>query len=60
MIDAPTVLTRTFEAFFRSEKSAAIVLIFGTLVALLVANSAAGPAWQAGWQAPLAGLTPWH
>ncbi|CAN5222116.1 Na+/H+ antiporter NhaA [soil metagenome] len=58
MPETTTTLSRTFEAFFNSEKSGAIVLIVGTLVALLVANSAAGPAWQAAWQAPLAGLTP--
>lgn len=58
MADTPAPLSRTFEAFFHSEKSGAVVLIACTIAALLVANSAAGPAWHAAWTMPLAGLTP--
>ena len=58
MTDTQTTLSRTFEAFFHSEKSGAMVLIACTIVALLVANSDAGPAWHAAWTMPLAGLTP--
>jgi len=58
MTDTPTTLSRTFEAFFHSEKSGAIVLIACTIAALLIANSVAGPGWHAAWIMPLAGLTP--
>ncbi|MFN0314516.1 MAG: Na+/H+ antiporter NhaA [Burkholderiales bacterium] len=39
-------LTRTFTAFFESEKSSAIVLMVCTAFSLLLANSAFGPAYQ--------------
>ena len=40
-----TVLSRTFNNFFESEKSGGILLILCTLVSLLLANSALGSAY---------------
>jgi NhaA family Na+:H+ antiporter len=51
------MLTRTFQAFFRSERSAALALIACTVVAMLVANSAAGPSVHAFWERPVFGLS---
>ncbi|QGZ39849.1 sodium/proton antiporter, NhaA family (TC 2.A.33.1.1) [Pseudoduganella flava] len=50
-------LSRTFTRFFESEKSGGIVLIVCTIVSLLLANSAFGPAWLGFWQREVAGLT---
>jgi NhaA family Na+:H+ antiporter len=52
-----TPVTSTFQRFFQSEKSGGILLIACTVVALLVANSALGPAWLHFWEARVAGLS---
>ena len=53
-------LSRTFTAFFESEKAGGVVLILCTILSLIVANSAAGDGYAAFWQTPLAGLTIEH
>jgi NhaA family Na+:H+ antiporter len=55
-----TVLTRTFDAFFRSEKSGGLLLVACTIVSLLLANSALGPGWLGFWQREVAGLSIEH
>jgi NhaA family Na+:H+ antiporter len=57
MAEAATTLSKTFQAFFRSERSAAVVLIACTVLAMAVANSVAGPAVHAFWATKLAGLS---
>jgi len=57
MAVAATTLSRTFQAFFRSERSAAVVLIACTVLAMSLANSAAGPAVHAFWETRIAGLS---
>jgi NhaA family Na+:H+ antiporter len=56
MAEPATTLSKTFQAFFRSERSAAIALIACTVLAMSVANSPAGPAVHAFWEMKLAGL----
>lgn len=46
-----------FSEFFASEKSKGMLLIVCTVVSLLLANSALGPAYLHFWHAPLAGLS---
>lgn len=53
-------LSKTFEAFFHSEKTGGLLLLACTLVSLAVANSALGPAYAAFWHAKLAGLSVEH
>ena len=53
-------LSATFVRFFESEKAGGILLIACTLVAIGVANSAAGPEYVAFWHAKVAGLTVEH
>lgn len=60
MIDRPTVLSRTYIAFFDSEKAGGVLLILCTLASLLVANSALGPAYQDFWHARVLGLSVEH
>jgi len=60
MIDRPTVLTRTFIAFFDSEKAGGVLLILCTLASLLVANSAPGPSYQEFWQTRFLSLSVEH
>lgn len=55
-----TVLSRSFSNFFDSEKAGAIVLIACTVLCLLVANSASGPAYQQFWQTHVAGMSLEH
>jgi NhaA family Na+:H+ antiporter len=57
MAEAATTLSKTFQAFFRSERSAAVVLIACTVLAMTVANTAAGPAVHAFWETRVAGLS---
>jgi NhaA family Na+:H+ antiporter len=57
MAEAATTLSKTFQAFFRSERSAAVALIACTVLAMSIANSAAGPAVHAFWQIKVAGLS---
>jgi NhaA family Na+:H+ antiporter len=51
-----TTLSESFQAFFRSERSAAVALLACTAVALALANSPAGPAVHAFWDRSVAGL----
>ena len=53
-------LSRSFTEFFESEKAGATALLACTLVALVLANSALGPDYQAFWQSPLLGLSLEH
>ncbi len=50
-------LSRSFQAFFDSEKSGGILLILCTVVSLLLANSPAGVHYLGFWQASVAGLS---
>jgi Na+:H+ antiporter, NhaA family len=49
-------LSRSFQAFFDSEKSGGILLIAATVISLLLANSMIGPEYRDFWKIPLAGL----
>ncbi|EQD35828.1 Na+/H+ antiporter NhaA, partial [mine drainage metagenome] len=60
MADIQTVLSRTFNNFFESEKSSGILLIFCTLVSLSLANSPLGHNYLGFWHTPIAGLTMEH
>lgn len=60
MIERPTVLSRTYIAFFNSEKAGGVLLILCTLSSLLVANSALGPSYQEFWQTRFLGLSVEH
>lgn len=60
MTPAPTSLSKTFTAFFDSEKSSGILLVICTVASLLVANSSLGPGYLAFWHLPLAGLSIEH
>lgn len=57
MADIQASLSRTFNRFFDSEKSGAILLILCTGVSLLIANSSLGPAYLEFWHAKIAGLS---
>lgn len=57
---SPMTLTRTFNRFFESEQSSAIVLIGCTIVSLAVANSSAAPGYSNWWHANIGGLTVTH
>jgi len=56
----PIRLSRTFNAFFASEKAGGILLILSTLFSLLLANSALGPAYLGFWHSQIAGLSLEH
>lgn len=56
----PPTLTRTFTRFMESEKSGAIVLMACTVMCLLIANSAFGPAYLDFWHIRVAGLSLEH
>ena len=59
----PTVqrkLSRSFKAFFDSEKSSGILLVICTLISLMIANSAIGPSYLGIWDSYLGGLTVGH
>ncbi|MBW8073333.1 MAG: Na+/H+ antiporter NhaA [Ferrovum sp.] len=60
MADIQTVLSRTFNNFFESEKSSGIFLIFCTLASLALANSSLGHGYLSFWHIPIAGLTMEH
>lgn len=60
MTGLPTTLSSTFSQFFESEKSSGVVLIFCTILSLLVANSAFGPAYLDFWHIHVAGLSLEH
>lgn len=53
-------LTTTFNKFFESEKSSAILLIFCTLIAILMTNSIFGQSYLNFWQAEYSGLSLEH
>ena len=53
-------LSKTFTAFFESEKSSGILLIVCTLISLAIANSALEPAYRGLWQSYVAGLSVEH
>ena len=53
-------LSKTFAAFFDSEKASGILLIAGTAISLLVANSPLGAGYVAFWQTPIAGMSVEH
>jgi Na+/H+ antiporter NhaA len=57
---ASFALSRTFTEFIDSEKSGAIVLMACTVMCLLIANSAFGPAYLDFWQLRVAGLSLEH
>ena len=57
MAEPATTLSKTFQAFFRSERSSAVVLIACTVLAMLIANSPAGAGVHAFWETQLAGLS---
>ena len=54
-------LTKTFKAFFESEKSGGLVLLFATIVSLLLANSAISTNYIAFWEIKLGShsITDW-
>lgn len=53
-------LSKTFTAFFESEKTGGVLLIVCTAVSLAIANSALGPGYLSFWQTPVAGLSIEH
>jgi len=53
-------LSRSFNAFFASEKAGGILLILGTATSLLAANSAFGTAYLDFWHLKVAGLSLEH
>lgn len=53
-------LSKTYNAFFYSEKSAGLVLVACTLVSLAIANSALGADYVEFWRQDLAGLSIAH
>lgn len=53
-------LSKTFTAFFESERSSGILLIACTLLSLAIANSALGPAYLGFWRNDVAGLSVDH
>ncbi len=56
----PISLSKTFNAFFNSEKSAGILLIVCTLVSIAIANSTAGGEYVRFWQTKVGGLSIEH
>ena len=55
-----TTLSLTFNKFFHSEKSSGILLILCTIIALLIANSALGPAYKDLLHAKVLGMSVEH
>ncbi len=55
-----TILTNTYNAFFKSEKSGGLLLVVGTILSLVLANSALGPEYLGLFQRSFAGLTVLH
>ena len=53
-------LTKVFKIFLENERAGAVVLILCTLLALIVANTAIGPAYNGFWQSYLGGLSVEH
>ena len=57
---SPRPLTAAFTEFAESEQSGGLLLVACILVALALANSPFGPAWQGFWQQPVGPLTLSH
>lgn len=57
MVVALQTLSKSFQAFFDSEKSGGILLILCTVVSLLLANSPIGTQYLEFWQIRVAGLS---
>ena len=53
-------LSRSFQAFFNSGKSSALLLIVCTIVSLILANSAFGTGYLGFWQSYYGGLSVEH
>lgn len=53
-------LSKSFKAFFESEKSSGIVMIICTVVSMIIANSVLGNNYLAFWQMKLGGLSIEH
>ncbi|MBX7055187.1 MAG: Na+/H+ antiporter NhaA [Pyrinomonadaceae bacterium] len=53
-------LSRSFKAFFDSEKSSGILLIICTVMSLIFANSSSGTAYLSFWQSYFGGLSVEH
>ncbi len=53
-------LSKSYKAFFDSEKSSGLVLILCTAVSILLANSVLGPTYLKIWQADFGGLSLEH
>ena len=53
-------LSRSFKAFFASEKAGGVVLIFCTILSLIVANSMIGPSYLAFWESYVGALSIGH
>jgi NhaA family Na+:H+ antiporter len=60
MVNIQTILSKTFNNFFASEKSSGILLILCTIVSLTIANSVVGPGYLGFWHASIAGLSIEH
>ncbi len=55
-----TTLSRTFNAFFNSEKSSGIILVLCTAISIAIANSPAGNAYLDFWQSTVGGISLEH
>ncbi len=60
MAPTETLLSKTFTAFFESEKAGGILLLACTVLSLAIANSPLGPDYLGFWQQRVAGLTVEH
>ena len=60
MSPTQTTLSKTFTAFFESEKAGGILLLLCTLLSLAIANSPLGAEYLGFWQQRVAGLTVEH
>lgn len=54
------LLTDTFNRFFESEKSGAILLVIATVISVVITNSFLGPRYLTIWQSEFLGLTLEH
>lgn len=60
MATVQRALSRTFQAFFKSEKAGGAAIILATICSLSLANSAWGPAYVDMWHAYVAGMSVEH
>ncbi len=56
----PRGITASFTRFVESERAGGFLLLACTVIALVAANSGAGPAWLGLWQVKILGLTLQH